>query len=59
MQNYLVFQPVFKYYEALTDNDRVIELKYKSLSGESIKTPATSGNSLNLTLDYIDNPKKK
>ena len=38
-------------------NNKVIAWKFKGLSGESIKRPATLNYSLNSRLDYFDNPK--
>ena len=55
--NYLVSQPVFKYFKTLTNNDMVMAWKPKVLSDESIKPPPTSGNSFNLRLVYFNNPK--
>ena len=49
MQNYLVFQPVFKYFK--TPTNRVIEWESKGLSKESIKPSATSDNSLNRSIN--------
>ena len=52
LQNYLIFQPVFKYFTTATNSDMIIDL-----SIESIKPPATSNNSLNPGLNYINNAK--
>ena len=49
MQNYLVFQPAFKYLVAPTN--MIIAQTSKGLSGESIKPPDTSGNVMVLNQD--------
>lgn len=49
-QNQLVFQPVFKYFKTLTNNDMVMAWKPESLSDESTKYPPTSDNSFNSRL---------
>ena len=38
-QNYLVFQPVNKYFKVITNTDYVSSWKSKGLSAESIKPP--------------------
>ena len=45
MQNYLVFQPVFKYFKTPTNYNIILVQKSKGLSEESITTP-TLHNSL-------------
>ena len=45
-QNCLVFQPIIKNFEVITNTDYVSSWKSKGLSAESIKPPATSDNSL-------------
>ena len=45
-QNYLVFQPIDKYFKVITNTDYVSWWKYKGLSAESIKPPTKSDNSL-------------
>ena len=45
-QNYLVFQPLNKYFKVITNTDYVSSWEYKGLSAESIKPPTTCGNSL-------------
>ena len=54
-QNYLVFQPMKKYFQVITNTDDVSLWKSKGLSDEAIKPPATSDNSLTLALSYYDN----
>ena len=58
-QNYLVFQPLLKYFEGsrTTVDAKVMTWRSKRLLDESIKFPATSHNSLSPTLDYFNNLK--
>ena len=49
-QNYLVFQPLDKYFEVITNTDYVSSWKW--LSPESIKPPTTSDNSLTPIASY-------
>ena len=51
-QNYLVFQPINKYFKVITNTDYVSSWKSKGLSAEIIKPPATADNSLTPTLSY-------
>ena len=51
-QNYLVFQPINKYFKVITNTDYVSSWKSKGLSAESIKPPTTSDNSLTPALSY-------
>ena len=51
-QNYLVFQPMSKYYKVITNIDYISSWKSKGLSAESIKPPTTSDNSLTPALSY-------
>ena len=54
-QNYLVFQPMYKYFKAFSITqylEYVSEWKCKGLSNESIKAISTSDNNLNPTLSY-------
>ena len=51
-QNYLVFQPLNKYFKVITNTDNISSLKSKGLSAESIKPPTTSDNSLAPALSY-------
>ena len=46
MQNYLVFQPLNKYFKVIASTNYVSSWKSKGLSAESIKLPTTSDNSL-------------
>ena len=51
-QNYLVFQPINKYFKVITNTDYISSWKSKGLSAESIKPPTTSDNSLTPALNY-------
>ena len=51
-QNYLVFQPMYRYFKMITNTDYVSSWKSKGLSAESIKPPNSSDNSLTLVLNY-------
>ena len=53
-QNYLVFQPINKYFKVITNTDYVSSWKSKGLSAKSIKPPATSDNSLNPIINYYN-----
>ena len=48
-QNYLVFQPIIRYFKV---NTIVSSWKSKELSAESVKPPTTSDNSLTPELNY-------
>ena len=51
-QNYLVFQPINKYFKVITNTDYISSWKSKGLFAESIKPPTTSDNSLTPALSY-------
>ena len=51
-QNYLVFQPLNKYFKVINSTDYISSWKSKGLSAESIKPPATSDNNLAPALSY-------
>ena len=53
-QNYLEFQPIHKHFQFVNINNEwyITSWKSKGLSEESIKTPVTSDNSLNLLIHY-------
>ena len=53
-QNYLVFQPMYRYFKMITNTDYISSWKSKGLSAKSIKPPATSDNSLTPALNYYD-----
>ena len=48
-QNYLVFQPLNKYFKIITNRKYISSWQFKGLSDETIKPPATSDN----TLDFF------
>ena len=54
VMNYLVFQPIIRYYKVntITNTDYVSSWKSKGFSAESIKPPTTSDNSLTPALSY-------
>ena len=52
-QNYLLFQPLNKYFKVITNTDYVSSWKSKGLSGESINPTKTSDNSLTPILNYV------
>ena len=51
-QNYLVFQPINKYFKVITNTDYISSSKSKGLSAKTIKPPTTSDNSLTPALSY-------
>ena len=51
-QNYLVFQPLNKYFKVIINNNYVSSWNSKGLSAESIKPPTTSDNSFTPGLRY-------
>ena len=53
-QNYLVFQPLSKYFKVIANTDYVSWWKSKGLSAETIKPPSTSDNSLTPGVSYYD-----
>ena len=53
-QNWLVFQPIHRYFKTVSANDsNILSWKSKGLSDESIKPPTTSNKMLNPSLDYV------
>ena len=54
-QNYLVFQPMYRYFRLIDNKKYISEWKSKGLSDESIKPPTTSDNSLAPLIDYLGN----
>ena len=53
-QNWLVFQPMHRYFKLASDNPSIIlSWKYKELSDERIKSTATSNKILNPSQNYI------
>ena len=55
-QNYLVFQPIDKYFKFVNINNEcyITSWHSKGLSSESIKPPTTSNNSLNPLISYYN-----
>ena len=53
-QNYLVFQPLNKYFKVIASTDYVSSWKSKGLSDKTIKSPSTSDNSLTRAVSYYD-----
>ena len=56
-QNYLVFQPIVRYFKVVTGTNYISSLQlimFKGLSAEGIKPPITSDNSLTPELNYYD-----
>ena len=51
-QNYLIFQPLNKYFNVIASTNYVSSWQSKGLSDEAIKPPATSDNSLNPKVSY-------
>ena len=54
-QNYLEFQPMYKYFKNIGNTDYISLWKSMGLSDEIIKSPTTSDNSLAPALRYISN----
>ena len=53
VQNYLVFQPLNKYFKVIASTNYVSKWQSKGLSDETIKPPATSDNSHNPQVSYF------
>ena len=51
-QNYLVFEPIDRYFKMITNTEYISSWKSKGLSAESIKPLTTSDNSLTPALNY-------
>ena len=51
-QNYLVFQPLNKYFKIIANKIYISSWLSKRLSDKNIKPPATSDNSLTPLIDY-------
>ena len=54
-KNYLVFQPMHKYFRLIANTKHISEWQCKGLSDETIKPPATPDNSLSPLIDYLGN----
>ena len=52
-QNYLVFQPLNKYFKVITNTDYISSWKFNGLSDETIKPPTTSDYKFNRQLNYF------
>ena len=53
-QNWLVFQPIHRYFKTASDNPSIIlSWKSKGLSDESINAPTTSNKFLDPSLDFV------
>ena len=50
-QNYLVFQPIHRYFKRVNNSGYILSWKSKGLSDETIKSPPTSDDSLILVLN--------
>ena len=51
-QNYLVFQPLNKYFQVIANTDYVSSWKSKGLSAETIEPPTTSDKRLTPAVSY-------
>ena len=51
-QNYLVFQPIKRYFKIIANSKYISSWKCKRLSDETFKPPSTSDNSLTPLNDY-------
>ena len=54
-QNYLVFQPINKYFKIFANKKYISLWQSKGLSDKTSKPPATSENSLTPSIDYLGN----
>ena len=54
-QNYLVLQPMYRYFKKIGNTECTLSRKSKGLSDENIKPPTTTDNSLAPRLSYIGN----
>ena len=54
-QNYLVFQPINRYFKVTAITLYISSWKSKRLSAETIKPPSTSDTSLTPLIDYVGN----
>ena len=54
-QNYLVFQPMHRYFKVIANTKYISERKSRGLSDESIKLPSTSEKSPSPLIDYLGN----
>ena len=56
--NYLVFQPLDRYFKTAVNSNYILSWESKGLSNESIKPPTTSDNNLTPILNYYGTKKK-
>ena len=54
-QNYLTFQPMYRYFKVIVNAKNISEWKSKGLSDESIKPPSTSDTSLSPLINDLYN----
>ena len=54
-ENYLVFQPINRYFKVISNTKYSYKRKSKGLSDETIKPPATPDNSLSPFIKYLGN----
>ena len=54
-KNYLVFQPIHRYFKVIANTKYISERKSTELSDDSVKLPSTSDNSLSPLIDYLGN----
>ena len=57
-QNYLVFQPINRYFKIIRNKKYISSWQSKGLPGKTIKPPATSDNSLTPLIDYLGSKTK-
>ena len=60
-QNYLIFQPIFRYFKVntiISVTNYILSWKSKGWSDETIKPPTTSDNSLKPIINYYYNTDK-
>ena len=54
-ENYLVFQPINRYFKVIANTKYTYKWKSKGLSDETIKPPATPDNNLSPLINYLGN----
>ena len=52
-QNYLVFQPINRFFKVMANTKYISSWKSKGLSEKTIEPPATSDNSRSSIIDYL------
>ena len=57
-KNYVVFQPIVRYFKLIANTDYISSWKSKGLSAEGIKPPTRSDNSITPKLNYYGNKVK-